>query len=181
MACTDLLPPDQTTVATADLVVLGLAPAAPAPAAAAFYVSNARTTVRALRHADAFSTLYLELEFAPGALASLNGAPLGSGDSVLVTVTPLPDAYGFTIAPAGLAFTPALAPTVVFSFARYADPSVADGLFDSRDAYVGALDVWGEVGFDEWAVAAGSGPAGVDEIRATLETAGRYWVAAVPR
>ena len=177
-ACTDLLPPDQTTVATADLVVLGLAPEAPAPATASFYVLNGATTVRTLRHADAFSTLYLELRFDPGALASLNGTPLASTDSVLITVTPLTGEYGFTLSPAGVAFTEGFLPTAVFSFGRYADPSVADGLFASREGYVAALEVWREVGFDEWAVAAGSGPAGVDEVRASIEAGGRFWLAA---
>jgi hypothetical protein len=160
-------------------VVLGLASAAPAPAPATFWVSNARTTVRTLRHADAFNTLYLELTFAPGALASLNGGALASDDSVLVTVTPLPGEYGFTLAPSGLVFTSGLAPAAVVSYGRYADPSVADGLFGSRDAYLNALDIWREVEFDRWAVARGSGPAGVDERQARLDAAGRYWLAAV--
>jgi hypothetical protein len=177
----DLLPPDDTTVPTADLVVLALDPAAPAPAGASFYVANATTTVRTLRHPDATSTLYLELRFVPGALASLNGTPLGADDSVLVTVTPLAGEYGFTVSPSGLVFTDGLAPTAVFSFGRYADPSVADGLFASREAYVDALDVWAEVGFDAWTVAPGSGPDGVDEVRASVEAAGRYWLAAVPQ
>jgi hypothetical protein len=177
----DLLPPDDTTVPTADLVVLALDPAAPAPAGASFYVANATTTTRTLRHPDATSTLYLELRFAPGALASLDGTALGPDDSVLVTVTPLAGAYGFTLSPDGLVFTEGLAPTAVFSFGRYADPSVADGLFASREAYVDALDVWAEVGFDAWAVAPGSGPGGVDEVRGSTEVAGRYWLAAVPQ
>jgi hypothetical protein len=177
-ACTDLLPPDETTVATADLVVLGLAAEAPQPASASFYVLNGATTVRTLRHADAFSTLYLELRFDPGALASLNGTLLSSADSVLITVTPLSREYGFTLAPAGLVFTEGFTPTAAFSFGRYADPSVADGLFASREGYVAALEVWRETGFDEWAVAAGSGPGGVDEVRASIEAGGRYWLAA---
>jgi hypothetical protein len=165
----------------ADLVVLGLAPTAPAPAPAVFYVSNARTTIRAVRHPDAFNTLYLELQFEPGALASLDGAPLGAGDSVLITVTPLAGAYGFTLSPAGLVFAEGAAPAALFAYARYADPSVADGVFASREAYVNALDVWAEVGSDRWDVASGSGPAGVDEVRASIEAAGRYRLAAVPQ
>lgn len=179
-ACVDVTSPGNTTVATSDLVVLALDPAAPTPPAASFYVGNAGSTVRTLRHADAFNTLYLELRFAAGGLVSLNGQPLGAGDSVLVTVTPLAGGYGFTLAPAGLVFASGAAPTALFSFGRYADAGVADGIFASRDAFVAALDVWAEVGVERWSVAAGSGSAGIDEIRATVAAPGRYWLAAVP-
>jgi len=178
-ACVDVTPPGEVTVATSDLVVLGLDPAAPTPPAASFYVGNAAASVRTLRHADAFNTLYLELRFAAGGLVSLNGQPLGTDDSVLVTVTPLAGGYGFTLAPDGLVFAPGAA-SALFSFGRYADPSVADGIFASREAFVAALDIWTEVGIERWSVAASSASAGIDEIRATVATPGRYRLAAVP-
>jgi hypothetical protein len=177
----DVTVPNDTPVTTRDLVVLGLDAGAPAPAGASFWVTNAGATVRTLRHPDAFNTLYLELRFAAGGLASLDGQPLGSGDSVLVSITPLSGGYGFTLGPAGLAFAGDALPTALFSFGRYADPSVADGLFPTSEAYVGALEVWRETGSDRWSVARGSSVAGIDEIRATVEAPGRYWLAAVPQ
>lgn len=177
----DVTVPNDTPVTTRDLVVLGLDPGAPAPTGASFWVTNAGATVRTLRHPDVNSTLYLRLDFAAGGLASLDGQPLGPDDSALVTVTPLSGGYGFTLAPAGLAFAPGALPTALFSFGRYGDATVADGLFASPEAYVGALEVWRETGSDRWSVARGSTGAGIDEIRATVEGPGRYWLAAVPQ
>lgn len=179
-ACVDVTLPNDTTVATADLVVLPLDAAAPPVQAASFYVTNAGAAVRTLRHADAFNTLYLELRFAAGGLASLDGQPIGPDDSVLVSVTPLAGAYGFTLGPAGLGFTPGSRPTALLSFGRYGDPGIADGLFASREAYVAALDIWAEVGVERWSVARNSASTGIDEVRATLEAPGRFRLAAVP-
>jgi len=181
LACVDVTVPNDTPVTTGDLVVLGLDPGAPAPTGASFWVTNAGATVRTIRHPDAFNTLYLELRFAAGGLASLGGQPLGPDDSAMVTVTPLSGRYGFTLGPAGLAFTTSAAPTALFSFGRYADPSVANGLFATPDAFIQALDIWRETGSDEWSVARGSAGAGIDEIRATVDGPGRYWLAAVPQ
>jgi len=178
-ACTDVTPPTDSSVPTSDLVVLGLAPSAPQPAPASFYVSNARSAVRTLRHADGFNTLYLELRFPPAGLASLDGVPLSLTDSVLMTVEPLEGGYGFTLSPSGLAFTQGSVPTALFSFARYADPSVADGVFPDRATYLAALEVWSETGVGRWTVARASGSAGVDEISAAVDAPGRHWLAAV--
>jgi hypothetical protein len=180
LSCEDLGIPTPT-VTEADLLVLAQEAGAPAPAAAGFWVANGTARVRALRHPDAFNTLYLELSFPAGSLADLDGDPLGPEDSVWVTIEPLAGAYGLTLSPAGLTFAAGARPTARFAFARYADPSVADGepAFADRDAYLTALDLWREVGIDRWEVAAGSGSAGVDQIAAALDAGGRYWLAAV--
>jgi hypothetical protein len=134
--------------------------------------------VRTLRHPDQFNTLYLELRFPAGALASLNGQLLAAEDSVEVTVQALPGGYGFTLSPSGLVFSDS-PPTALFSFGRYADPSAALAVFPDREAYLAALDIWSEVGVDRWATARGSGPAGIDEVRATAEAPGRFRLAAI--
>ena len=178
-ACTDVGLPGDETVATADLVVLDLAASAPAPPVATFFVPNDRSTIRSIRHPDPFNTLYLELRFPAGSLESLNGTTIGADDSVEITVQPLAGAYGFTLSPSGLSFG-ADAPTALLSFGRYADPSGGAGLFGATDAYLAALAIWVEVGVDRWAVARGSGPGGVDEVRASVEAPGRFRLAAVP-
>lgn len=180
LACADIGLPGDATVPTADLVVLDLQTTAPAPAAATFTVPNDRATVQTIRHPDPFNTLYLELRFPAGALQALNGAPLGAGDSVEVTVQPLAGGYGFTLSPSGLTFTGS-APTALLSFGRYADASAGAAAFGDTDAYLAALELWTEVGLGRWAVARGSGPAGVDEVRASMDAPGSYLLAAVPR
>lgn len=179
-ACTDIGLPGDQTVPTADLVVLDLQAAAPAPAAVTFMVPNDRATVRSLRHPDPFNTLYLELRFPAGSLASLHGTALAAGDSVEITVQPLAGGYGFTLSPAGVAFT-ADAPTALLSFGRYADPSGGAAAFGDTDTYLAALELWTEAGLGRWAVARGSGPAGVDEVRASVDAPGSFLVAAVAR
>lgn len=176
--CADLVPPEDETAATSDLVVLALAPAAPAASGTTFWVSNQRATTASLYHADAQSNLYLRLQFPAASLRSLDGVTLGPDDSVAVTVQPRSGGYGFTMEPEGLVFADANRPTALFAFGRYGDPTVADGIFADQTTYLRALDAWAEVGFDRWAVAPGSGPAGVDEIRGSLEAAGRVVLAA---
>jgi hypothetical protein len=166
-------------VTTDDLVVLDLQGVAPAPAVATFMVSNDRATVRAIRHPDAFNTLYLELRFPAGSLGSLDGTAIGPADSVEVTVQPLAGGYGFTLSPSGLVLT--AAPTALFSFGRYADPSAGTAAFGDTDAYLDALELWAEVTPDRWTIARGSGPAGVDEVQASVDAPGIYVLAAVPR
>lgn len=170
--------PGNPTVPTADLVVLALDAAAPAPGSTTFFVPNGRSTVRTLRHPDQFNTLYLELRFPAGALAALNGQPLAPDDSVEVTVQPLVGGYGFTLSPSGLSFSGNL-PTALFSFGRYADPTAGTAAFPDRETYLTALDIWRELSVDRWAIAGGSGPAGIDEVRATLDAPGRFRLAAV--
>lgn len=179
VACEDLSFPG-ATVATDDLVVLAQAADAPAPGTASFWVTNAATRVRSLRHPDAFNTLYLELRFPAGSLDQLDGQPLGADDSVLVTVEPLAGGYGFSLSPDGLTFAAGAQPAALFAFGRYGDASVADGepSFPDREAYLAALEVWRDVGLDAWSVARGSSAAGVDAMSASLDAAGRYWLAA---
>jgi hypothetical protein len=167
-------------VPTADLVVLPLAAAAPAPSTVSFYVSNVHPTFQTLHHPDAFNTVYLELQFPSACLSSLNGTPLTVTDSVLVTVEPRAGGYGFTLSPSGLVFTLGNTPSVTFSFARYADASVADTVpsFTDRQAYLAALDVWQEVTVGRWRVARGSSPSGVDEIGAGVDAPGEFVLAA---
>jgi hypothetical protein len=179
-ACEDLTLP-ATTLATADLVILRQQAGAPPPGSATFYVSNARSAARSLRHSDGSLTLFAELQFPPGALASLDGAPLGPGDSVLITIGPEPGIYGVRITPPGLKFSPSASPSLRFSYARYGDLSVASGSsrYSTRDDYAAALEIWREVGIERWSSAGGSGSPGTD-IRTTIREAGRY-VAAAPR
>ncbi len=173
-------PPGDTTVPTSDLVVLPLAANAPTPLPVTFYAYNGKPVFQTIRHADAFSTPYIELQFPAGCLSSLNGTPLSVTDSLLVTVEPRPDGYGFTLSPSGLVFTLGGTPSVTFSFARYADPSVADTIasFADRQAYLAALDVWQEVTLGRWRIARGSSPAGVDEIGAAIDAPGEFVLAA---
>jgi hypothetical protein len=167
-------------VSGSDLIVLGLSSSAPAVATTTFWVSNDGAVVHTLRHADAQNTLYLQISFPAGCLESLAGQPLGLSDSVQITVEPLSNGYGFTLSPSGLVFTSGNAPTVLLSYGRYADASVASGdpSYATVSDYLDALDVWQEVGFDSWSVAPRSGPAGTDEERATADTPGRYRLAA---
>jgi hypothetical protein len=180
LACQDIGVPTDTTVPTSDLVVLPLAASAPAPFPLTFYAYNGKPVVQTIRHADAFNTVYLELQFPAGCLSSLNGTPLSVTDSLLVTVQPRSDGYGFTLSPSGLVFTLGSTPSVTFSFGRYADASVADTVpgFANRQAYLSALDVWQEVTIGRWRIARGSSPSGVDEIGAAVDAPGEFVLAA---
>ncbi|MEX0690839.1 MAG: hypothetical protein WD934_00755 [Gemmatimonadales bacterium] len=173
-ACTDVLSPG-ATVTTADLLPLGLQTAP--PAGMSFWVVNNRATTRALRHNDGFNTLYAEIQVPSGSLASLNGTPIGPGDSIEVNVTPIAGGYGVTVGPSGISFSSA--PRVTFSYARYGDATVADGSgYASQSAYAAALEVWEEVTVGRWRTAAGSSSAGTDQITALLDASGRLMVAA---
>ena len=178
-ACENLTTPGGS-LTTADLLILPLATAAPAPGAVSFYASNAHTTARSLIHPDGFNTLFAQITIPRGGLASLDGAQLGPQDSVLVTVTADPGVYGVRIAPAGLTFAPGAAPTLTLSYVRYGDPSVAAGSrYADASAYENALAVWYETTPDAWTQAGGAGTPGSD-VSATLSTAGHY-AAAAPR
>jgi hypothetical protein len=177
-ACEDLTLPGGG-VPTADLLPLGLQPAAALPASQAFWVANGQVTVRALRHGDQFNTLYAEVRFPAGSLASLNGAPLGPADSAQVTVTPTAGGYGLTLGPSGLAFAANAGPTVTFSYARYADVSVVQGsAYESVAAYTAALDVWEEATIGRWRRARASALLGGDQISAAIDAPSRVMVAA---
>lgn len=178
-ACVDLTIPGDRVLDGADLLPLPQMAAAPAPASVSFYVSNARSELRRVLHPDAFNSLYLQVEFPASALASLNGTPLGPGDSVLVTLTPEPGAYGVSLDPAGLEFASGRGPTATFVYAAYGDLSVADGSasYASRAAYAAALGIWEDVGPDRWQEVAGSSP-GNETVTARLPSPGTYRVAA---
>ncbi len=178
--CGDALVPGGGTVDEADLVPLALQASAPPVPATNFYVRTNTVTIRALRHGDAVNSLYVELRFPAGSLVSVDGTPIASGDSVLVSVNPRPGAYGFRLSPAGLAFSESTPPTATFSFARYGDLSVADAepAFSDRATYAAALDVWEEIALRRWRVATASAGSGVSEISAAVEGGGEYILAA---
>lgn len=177
-ACTDVLQPG-SALTTEELLPLGLSAQAAAPPSATFWVYNDHLTVRSLRHSDAFNTLYAELRFPPGILASLNGTPLGPNDSVQVTVTARAGGYGVTLGPSALAFAIDATPTVTFAYARYGDVSVADGsAYESRTAYAAALDVWEEFSPGRWRVARASALQAGDQIGAAIDAPSRVMVAA---
>ena len=110
----------------------------------------------------------------------LGNQPLGSGDSVLVTVQARPGQYGITISPRGLSLSAGSLPTVVFSFGRYGNFTVAGSStrYASAQEYATALDVWREVTADGWSMATGSRTAGTDAVEAQIEAPGDYAVAA---
>jgi hypothetical protein len=179
VACEDVQLPGGGTVTTADLVVLPLQSGAPGVASATFWVYNDRLVTRDLNHQDTQLNPYLQIEFPPGCLSSLNGSPLSVDDSVQVTIEARPGAYGLTLSPSGLEFT-LETPTVTFFYGRYADLSVIAGepAFPDEAAYLAALEVWEEVTVGQWRVARGSGSAGVDAIVAAVDAPGELLVAA---
>lgn len=178
--CNDVLVPGGETVDEADLIPLALQATAPPAPATSFYVRNNAVTIRALRHGDTFNTLYVELRFPAGSLVSVDGTPIASGDSVLVSIAPRSGGYGFRLSPTGLAFAAGNAPTATFSYARYGDLSVADAepAFPDRATYAAALDVWEEVALRRWRVATASAGSGVSEVSAAVEGGGEYVLAA---
>ncbi|HEX9726902.1 MAG TPA: hypothetical protein VGA37_00185 [Gemmatimonadales bacterium] len=179
-ACGDLLSPT-ATVAFEELVVLAQRPGAPTPPDVTFWVRNGGETVQALRHPDPFGTVFAEVSFPVGSLASLNGEPISSVDSVRVTISATTGIYEISLSPSGLAFAPGALPTAVFSYSLYGDLSVADGMatFDNRQAYAGALAVWEEVTVGQWRIARGSTAPRIDEIEARVVAPGTFLVAAV--
>jgi hypothetical protein len=178
-ACGDLDFLGDTTLPTADLLTLPLTSSAPMAPTATFFVFNDRVTTRRLLHPDAFNSLYLEVRFTTGSLASLNGNPLGPSDSVRVTLDPEPGGFGVTVSPNGLAFAAGARPTATFVFAAYGDISVANGSsYSSPVAYAQALAIWYEVTPGRWRRVSGSGYTGNDAVAGTLADPGTYLVAA---
>jgi hypothetical protein len=169
-------------IPSADLIMLPQQAGSPPVSSVTFYAVNSRTVARTLRHSDGAATVFADLEFPPGALASLDGVPLGTADSVRVTITPDAGIYGITLSPAGLVFATSARPTVTLSYARYGDLSAGLVSFRYPDAlsYAAALDIWRDAGVDRWIVAAGSGGTGGDAVTARVSGGGRY-VAAAPR
>lgn len=168
------------TLPTADLLVLRIQGSAPSPGSLTFYVSNARPTVRRLVHNDGFNTLYVEVAFPSGALASLSGTPLGAADSAQVTLSPRSGQYGVTLSPAALTFVSGREPEATFSYAVYGDASVADGsaTYAMRLDYLRALRLWHEISPGLWQRVSGSGAGGTDEVRGLLREHGTFVVAA---
>lgn len=179
-ACEDLTLPGTETLTTSQLLILPLQSTAPTPGSLTFWVVNNRTTTRRLTHSDGFNTLYVEVAFPPGCLASLNGTPVGSADSVQVTLSPRAGTYGVTVSPAGLDFASGNGPSAVFSFSTYADASVADGspTYTTRLDYLDALSIWEEITPGTWHRVSGSGSAGPDEVAGALPDPGDYALAA---
>lgn len=178
-ACGDLDFVGDTTLPTADLLILPLTPSAPAAPTATFFVANDRVTTRRLLHTDPFNSLYLEVRFPIGALATLNGNPLGAGDSVRVTLDPEPGGFGVTVSPNGLAFAAGARPSATFVFAAYGDVSVANGSsYGSPTAYAQALALWYEVTPGRWRRVSGSGYTGNDAVAGPLAEPGTYIIAA---
>jgi hypothetical protein len=179
-ACSDATVPTETTLSTSELLFLPLEAAAPNPATTSFYVSNARTVAQRVLHPDAFNSLFVEVRFPAGAVAALNGVPVGPADSVLVTVEPVAGAFGLTLRPAGLDFAPGGAPTITFSFAAYGDLSVADvsPTYATRLDYAEALALWEDAGIDRWDRVSGSAFTGSDAVSGRLPEPGTYRVAA---
>jgi hypothetical protein len=182
VACADVVVPDDSLLATDELLILAMQADAPVPVSTSFWVFNARPTVRRLVHPNPQLLPFLELTFPAGSLVSLNGSPLQDGDSVLVTVDPWLLQYGFTLSPSGLEFDAGARPSVKFFFGFYADPSVADesGRYATPSEYAAALEIWHEITLAHWQVAGGSGPSGVDAVTATAAYTGEY-VLAAPR
>jgi hypothetical protein len=177
-ACSDLTPPEAVTLAESDLLFLAVQPTAPAVAGETVWVHNGRETTRRLQHADAFGTLFAEVRFPRGALSTLDGQPLGSGDSVLVTLQPLAGRFGITVSPDGLAFSAASRPWITFSYARWGDLSVADGIYGSRSDYADALRLWAEVTPGLWERVGSTGGAGADQVEGGLSGGGVFGAAA---
>jgi hypothetical protein len=179
-ACSDLGPPADTTLRSAELLAVGLAAAAPGVTELSFWVGNARPATYRLIHPDGFNSPYVELAFPSGSLRSLDGTEIGPTDSVRVTVFPEPDGYGLTLRPAGLELTPTALPTARFALAAYGDLSVADGsaTYANRSAYASALSLWEEVGIDLWELVPGSRFVTGDNVTGTIAGPGRFLVAA---
>ncbi len=171
---------DDATRTTQELLILPLQPSATPVAAVSFFAVNSRDVVRQLLHQEAAPPLYLLIRFPRGALASLDGAALGSNDSVRVTVAPAAGVYGLTLSPSGLALVRSAPPTATFEYARYGDLSVADGspTYASRSSYAAALALWREVTPGLWQRVPGSGAATPDQVTGAVDATGTYLVAA---
>lgn len=181
-SCSDLTFPSHNLLTIAELIVLSQQANAPAPPSTSFWVSNSRQSAERINHPDNFNTLYVELTFPARSLASLDGVPLADADSVYVTVDPRPGRYGFTLSPSGIVFSSGASPTAAFSFSVYGDASAGNtsSTYANNADFVAALEIWREVTADQWQITPGSGPAGTDAVRATVESSGRF-VLAAPR
>jgi hypothetical protein len=176
-ACSDLGFPGEPTVPTSDLLVLPFVAGTPVPTVTSFVVRNDQATVRRVLHPDQFNTLFVELSFPTGSLATLNGNPLGAGDSVTITVQPSAGSYEFILSPSGLEFASGAEPTARLLIA-YGNLAAGVGRYPSQAEYAAALSVWLEVTPGRWQRLAPAGQAGLDEVGARLGDAGAFAVAA---
>ena len=178
LGCSDLAIDSDVTLATSELLILGMQPAGGTLDVESAYVRNDREAFVRLQHADAFRTLYAEVRFPIGAIASLDGQPVGPTDSVLIQLDPESSSYGVTLSPPGL--VTGAAPRATFSFATYGDFSVADGspTYQSRTEYASALTLWFETTVGRWQRVSGSSFTGADAVTGPLREPGRYLVAA---
>ncbi len=179
IACGDLDLNGDVTLSTDQLLVLPSQAGAPAVPLASFSVPNPDIVVRRLEHLDPFNTLYMEIRFPEGSLASLNGQPLTATDTVTITIEPRAGGYGMTVSPRGVAFASGATPSVTFAFARYGDLSVANGSqYATPVAYAAALALWFEVTPGRWRRVSGSGPVPTDAVASPLPEPGTYVIAA---
>lgn len=166
-------------VARAALLALARLDTVP-PQPAVFAVRNDRLSTQTVRFTDAERTLFLEFQFTPFSLASVDGRLVCDTCTVNVTVNPTDGVFGFTLGPPGLVFRTSSTPTVTVSYARYADFSVRDSSarYPDQAAFAQALDIWRERAPDRWVMARGSGPSGTDRLAAGVDEPGAYLVAA---
>ena len=177
--CGDALEPEAQVLAVSELLILAQQPTAPPPPTATLHVFNSKITARSIVHDDEFNTPFLTIEFPTSCLVSVDGQTLGPVDSVLVTIRPTAEQYGFTLSPLRLTMTTGCGVAAKLSFSRYGDLSVADGssTYLDRAAYAAALDLWRETGPDRWEVVQGSGPSG-NSLEGAVAGSGSYLLAA---
>lgn len=133
------------------LLVLPRTDTTPPPARTVAVRNDRLITVR-LEHGDGARTLFAEFRFTPRSILAVNGQPLCDTCTVLLTIAPLPDQYGFTIQPASLVFSAVGSPVVTLSYGVYGDLSVHDasGRYPTTDAYSQALAIWYERDPGSW-------------------------------
>jgi hypothetical protein len=133
------------------LLVLPRTDSAPPPPRT-FAVRNDRLETFRWVHGDAGGTLFAEFRFTPRSILRVGGQMLCDTCTVLVTVSPLPGLYGFTVGPPSLVFNAAGSPTVSVSYGVYGDLSVHDSSarYPSPAAYSAALAIWYETSGGVW-------------------------------
>jgi hypothetical protein len=133
------------------LLVLPRTDTAPPPARV-FAVRNDRLETFRIEHGDAAGTLFAEFRFTPRSIVRANGLLVCDTCTVLVTVTPLPGLYGFTVGPTHLVFNAAGSPTVSVFYGTYGDLSVHDSSarYPTAADYSAALAVWYERSGGQW-------------------------------
>ena len=138
-------------VARADLLALPRTDSAPPPIAT-LSVRNDQIQSFDVRHSDSTLTLFAEFTFTPRSIVRAGGVLVCDTCTVVVTITPTPGFYGFTIGPSTLVFRSSNTPTVRFTWGTYGDPSVwsTSPRYASEAAYRLALAVWYEASPGLW-------------------------------